>query len=75
MAIGKVKVPRGGRNIPMTHTIPRHHAYMVVIRSIASLKLEHAAYPRNVSVSLCVSPSISNILIVLSEEHVASRRP
>lgn len=33
------------------------------------------AYPFNVSVSLCVSPSISNILIVRSEEQVARRRP
>lgn len=32
-------------------------------------------YPRNVSVSLWVSPSISKILMVLSEEHVANRRP
>lgn len=33
------------------------------------------AYPFNVSVNRCVSPSISKILIVLSDEHVASRRP
>ena len=32
-------------------------------------------YPRSVSVSLWVSPSISKIFMVLSEEHVASRRP
>jgi hypothetical protein len=32
-------------------------------------------YPFSVSVSLLVSPSISNILMVLSEEQVASRRP
>ena len=32
-------------------------------------------YPRSVSVSLWFSPSISKILIVLSEEHVARRRP
>ncbi len=33
------------------------------------------AYPRSVSVSLWFSPSISKILIVLSEEQVARRRP
>lgn len=32
-------------------------------------------YPRSVSVSLCWSPSISKILIVLSDEQVARRRP
>lgn len=32
-------------------------------------------YPRSVSVSLWFSPSISKILIVLSEEQVARRRP
>lgn len=33
------------------------------------------SYPRRVSVSLWFSPSISKILIVLSEEQVARRRP
>jgi hypothetical protein len=32
-------------------------------------------YPRSVSTSVCLSPSTSKILIVLSEEHVARRRP
>lgn len=32
-------------------------------------------YPRSVSVNLWFSPSISKILIVLSEEQVARRRP
>lgn len=33
------------------------------------------AYPFNVSVNLCVSPSTSNIFTVRSEEQVARRRP
>lgn len=33
------------------------------------------AYPFNVSVNRCVSPSTSKILTVLSEEQVASLRP
>ena len=36
---------------------------------------EAAAYPFRVSINRCDSPSISNILIVRSDEQVANRRP
>ena len=39
------------------------------------LNREAVSYPRRVSVNLWFSPSTSKIFIVLSEEHVASRRP
>lgn len=38
-------------------------------------EIHKATYPFSVSVRRCVSPSISKIFTVRSEEHVASLRP
>lgn len=42
---------------------------------MASYEAQAPTHPFSVSVNRCWSPSTSNILIVLSLEHVASRRP
>ncbi len=61
--------------VPMLHTRQRLHAWRRVSYDCWIGGKARGAYPLKVSVSLCVSPSISKILIVLSDEQVASRRP
>lgn len=50
-------------------------SYAFIPTIASSSAVEVVIYPFNVSTSRCDSPSISKILIVLSEEQVASRRP
>jgi hypothetical protein len=62
-------------DIPIRHTIldPRGCGHFIRIGSVKPGMIK--AHPFKVSTNLCVSPSISNIFIVLSDEHVANRRP
>lgn len=75
MAIEKWEGGTGGGGV---HTHATHHTApsCLWITSAAGTSGEmDSAHPFRVSTSRCVSPSISNILTVLSEEHVANRRP
>ena len=71
-----------GESGPMRRTRLRLRDYRNFIVSAMPLRdgrdgmgMGKLAYPRRVSVSLWFSPSISKILIVLSDEQVARRRP
>lgn len=69
---------REGQEEGGVHTHATHHTApsCLWITSAAGTSGEmDSAHPFRVSTSRCVSPSISNILTVLSEEHVANRRP
>ena len=61
--------------IPMKRTIQRHHVLKPLIDRLRYKYSRLSSHPRSVSVNLCVSPSMSNILIVLSDEQVASLLP
>lgn len=56
-------------NAPHCAFVPFNRVSNVDTRGMGS------SHPFSVSINRCVSPSISNILTVLSEEHVANRRP
>ena len=60
--------------VPKRRTIQHLRAY-VVSSGIFRYIYTKRPYPFKVSVNLCVSPSTSNIFMVLSDEQVASLLP
>lgn len=76
-------LPQVIRTHAIHHTAPswllekKHNIYFLVIGGVNQSQSwgKRGLYPFNVSSSLWESPSTSKILIVLSDEHVASLRP
>jgi len=63
---------------PTKRTRRRLHGCCDYVRGVSGYALAcdwAVTCPLSVSVRRCWSPSISKILMVLSEEHVANRRP